>query len=406
VAGVAWPEATGIRARGDQRRTRHRAGLATLTAVFGFLLAATAVIVAPIAGPPAPGTGHPSAGPTDTSALPAARIIRRGAFPHTHWPLASAVGNGSLFVAFVSDSLLDAGEMVRVDTQSLAVTARWPIPAWPSSVVVTTSYVWVAGSARQAPPALPAALNENQVDQFDLSGTLLHTYALDAPFGLAPDGDTVWAEYSDTTHSLLTHLHDGVADPPIQLSGVGDPMDSESGRPLVVCSDGVYVTSYRQVGGAPITMVDRIQGGQVVGHADSLTGYSSPVLSCAVTRGVLIMSSDRQAAPPLVGQHLFDGAPGVDPAATLPGSPAAAIRGGNTVVWLLGAHGYFAVDKDLTPISTGINPIAGDPIVVTGLAQPKAGFAESFTVGGDNLWMVSCTDNPVNVCSVFDLSPT
>jgi hypothetical protein len=423
VADVVWPEATGIRARGDRRRTQYRATAATLTAMFVVLAAATTAIAAPMAERPVPGTSSGPVVPTTTAtaeptgsstpsptgvpsltALPLpARILRQGTFSHIRWPSAMAVGDGSLFAAFTPqpNSPQSPGEMVRINAQTMAVTARWPIAAHAVAVAVTSSYVWVASDDGAVTLGQPSTVGANEVQQFDLNGNLQYTYPVNVPVGLAPDGDTVWVLFGPTpgyvAHALLGHLHNGVVDPPTGLSGGSDPTDSRIGRPLVVCPDGVYVGTY---GASPTALViDHIVNGQIVEHGSPPTTYVSPVLTCGKARGVLIVGSSDGVDPPFTWWPMFLGITTANlPVLRLPDS-ARPISASSTVVWLQGNGGYSALDKDLNPIDT---PITLD---AAGISTPFSGYFTSVAPGGDNLWVVACSDAPANVCIVVDLAP-
>jgi hypothetical protein len=283
----------------------------------------------------------------------------------------------------------------------MAVTARWSAAGWPEAVVVTTSYVWVAGTDGAQLVGQPLLANANQVQQFDLNGSLVHTYTVDTPTALAGDGDTVWVVYGPGPggrDSLLAHLHDGVADPPTTLSSAGDPQDSQNGNPLVVCPDGVYAAT------STPALVDHIQNGRIVGHVGPLTGYYSPVLTCAPTRGVVIVATARtletdRSATSFIGQRLFTGTQAVGPTITLPDS-ANAIGAGSAVVWLQGEHGYSAIDKNLAPVSAPVT------VSASRLVPADMPFYPAYAVGGDTLWLLACTDAPANVCHVVGFLPS
>jgi RNA polymerase sigma-70 factor (ECF subfamily) len=406
------PDATSVRAHGDKRRTRRRATVATLTALFVVLGAATAAIAAPTAGGPSPTANSApvvppttaSAEPTVTStrapALPAPRNLRQGTFSHDAAPGVMAVGDGSVFAAFAPSPNPNEfpGEMVRIDSQTLEVMALWPITAHAVAVVVTSSYVWVASGNAGPSSGELSPLAPNEVQQFDLNGTPLHTYPMNSPVGLAADGDTVWVLYGPRfgldAHAFLGHLHDGVADPPTTLSGGTDPTGMR--RPLVVCSDGVYAGTYGSASTALV--VDHIQKGRIVDHVSPPPGTVNTVsvLTCGRSRGVLLVASG--GMPATTGWQLFDGTTAVDPAMTLANS-SLPISASSSIVWLRGDDGYSAIDKSLDLIDTPISPGA------VGVSPPYSGYLTSVAAGGDDLWVLTCSYPPTNMCLVVDLAP-
>jgi hypothetical protein len=316
VSGARWPEPGQVRARGDQRGERRRLAAVT-AAVAGVLVLAAAVVLGPATHRPQPPAGTVTPAPTSTaspatSTRPA--VLRQGSITHAVDPLSMTSGHGSLWLAFRAAPIASPGatpgpgELVRVDTQTLKVTAQWPIVGSPEALVVTDHYVWVAGDIFDG---RPPAQNANHVQQFDLAGKLLHTYAIDSPTGMAGQGDSVWIEYGPPSHSgYLAHLHDGVIDPPVLLSGT-NTIDSRNGRSLTVCPDGIYAATADDQGQA--TYVDRVvTAGPAAPVKLPVQGLT--VLGCGAGGGALAVTPDPNGTT--VQQVSVDGP---RPAVTLPG---------------------------------------------------------------------------------------
>jgi hypothetical protein len=282
-----------------------------------------------------------------------------------------ATGHGSLWLGFAAPPAAGAtpgpGELVRVDAQTLTVTAHWPIVGSPAALVVTDHYVWVAGDIFDG---RPPAQNANRVQQFDLAGKPLHTYAVDGPTAMAAQGDSVWVVYGPPS-SHLVHLHDGIADTPLRLGGANE------GGALVVCSDGVYVASVDHQ--AEMTVVDHIVSGKPAAQV-KLPGLGLTVLGCGPHQGVLAVTPDPAAT---TVQQLFVDGRDVAQAKSLPGfsyamgiSDAGAwigLRGGvgaTTQIWLVD-KGSLRQDRPLTiPVDVGLS-VADNRTLWTVTADPQ-----------------------------------
>jgi hypothetical protein len=330
VSGAKWPEPGEVRSRGDQRGARRRVAVVTAL-VGGVLVLAAAAALGPATHRPQPPAGTFTPAPTssasaDTAPSTGPVMLRQGSITHAVEPLSMTSGHGSLWLAFraapvASGAAPGPGELVRVDTQTFKVTARWPIVGSPEAVVVTDHYVWVAGDIFDG---RPPAQNANHVQQFDLAGKLLHTYAIDSPTGMAGQGDSVWIEYGKPSQlGYLAHLHDGLIDPPVRLGGT-NTIDTLYGRSLIACPDGVYAASADAQGQG--TYVDRVGTGGPTAPV-KLPASGLTVLGCGPNGGALAVTPDPDGT---TVQQVFVDGPG--PTVTLPGFSRA--LGFDAGVWI------------------------------------------------------------------------
>jgi hypothetical protein len=397
---ATWPDAAEIRSRGDGAARRRLAGLATAVTVL--LIGALTWWGLPRiddhtpAGPSA--TGPSAAGPSATgSAVPHERIsvLVQTSLTHDAEALSVASGHGSLWLAFRAGPVASAdippgpGELVRLDASTLAVTARWPIVGSPIALVVTDRYVWVAGDVFDA---RPPASNANRVQQFDLTGTLLHTYTVDSPHAMvAAGGDAVWAQYGPSSAMRLARLHDGVADAPLPLDG-DFALDPAHGRPLLTCPDAVYSAVGDSVG--QTTWVTRVVAGAAAGTV-RLRQLSIPTLLCRPGGGVLVVAPNPPSGT--TGYEVFAGpaAPrligSLPPYARALGASgdqvwaAVGTRPGSTRIWLADdgsladASSPITLPLDVVLVATGdrtLWTVSSDP------ARPGATAIVALTVTG------------------------
>src|SRR5262245_19417403 len=247
VGDTDWPEPARIRARGDRRTARTRLAVAASVAVI-LIGVATAVTAAGDGRRPQPPIGTPIPSPTATGptggpfhgSVP--RVADRLTLVTANEPATMALGAGDLWLAGAATPIPaggqpGAGRLFRFDGRTAARKAEWPIAGSPIALVVTAQHVWVASSVGDG---RPPARDANLVQQFTLDGTLLRSYPFVDPFGLVAVGDEVWVEYgSPGDKANLSRLHDGIADPPLTLTGAnpGSP-NAGGGWPLIACPDG------------------------------------------------------------------------------------------------------------------------------------------------------------------------
>jgi hypothetical protein len=299
-------------------------------------------------GPVASSTGVVNPTPTATGTRPV--VLRQGSIMHPYTPVSAVYGAGSLWLAFAGPLNMATDsrppgtmELVRVDVANFTVTARWALPSAPQGLVVTAHAVWVADNSGQ--PNEGGQDSSDQVQEFDLTGRLIHTYSLPAVDTVAAaTGDSVWVDYSLSTlvaTSYLTRLHDGVTDAPRLLAGnavaasVGD-------HALAACADAVYVGTTHISLTANSVAADGVVVNRVVpgGPAQSATGLGVGPLVCGASKGIVAIewrvgpSSTQRSA--VVAQEYFVNGPDAGPSVTLPdrtsllGSCASGIWFGHT----------------------------------------------------------------------------
>jgi hypothetical protein len=333
----------------------------------------------------------PTPTPTGSAAvLRPLAVVRHGVVPSTLALATTAFGQGSLWVALRSLPVPQGvapgpGEVLRVDPRSLAVTAHWSAAGWPAAIVVTDHYVWVAGNNVLGQFPLPG---DNTVQQFDLSGTLLHTYPVSGPVAMAGDGDTVWVEsrWLESNDPLqpgyLDHLHDGVSDQPVQLGGEAGTFGLDEPVQVVVCADGVYALSGNVQGDR--AFVDRVGAGRPATRVSvPLAGY--PQLGCGPGQGVLMVATDTTTSS---AQQLL-GAQTVGPLVALP-DYSRLIGTTDTGVWI----GRSNLDNN--PPSTQVSLIDKNFVLRSDTLTVLGGFPTCFATDGATLWTVAPLQAPPN----------
>jgi hypothetical protein len=298
-------------------------------------------------------------------------------------------GHGSLWAADLAipigpQSPPGPGELFRIDPRSLTVTAHWAAVGSPVAIVVTDHYVWVAGGAGDIRDHRPPAWGASHVQQFDLSGTLLHTYAVDTPVAMAGDGDTVWIEYGHPGGAgYLGHLHDGVADPPVQLGGSASTLGQNAPTLLVRCADGVYAVSVNeQLGSA---FVDRVVAGRPAARV-TLPLQGRPQLGCGPGQGVMMITANAASS---LAQQVLVGAEAAGPSVALPGQ-SGALGTADNGVWI----GRFVLLSDpqgtteISLLDKNFLPRSGT------LLMP--GEVEASATDGVTLWVITTTFDPNN----------
>lgn len=279
-----WPSVDQLKTRARHRAVRRGAA----AAVAAGLVVATAALVG--AHVPARGTRPPVVIPGTSPAVTrtaALRVASTVAIVAPRSVLAAAAGHGSFWYTTAPAGSTFSGKpghLVRVDQDSLRRMSDWPVVGSPVAVVVAAGYVWVAGDRAdwvagkgETPP-----LGADTVQQFDLTGRLVHTYQVPGPTQLVDaGGDAVWVEYSASASGRphVARLRDGTATPTFQL----DYLPVEGVAPLAVCPDGIYAVSQDLSGidhGVVVTHVQRFSpGGAALGEA-TVTDSGFAALTC------------------------------------------------------------------------------------------------------------------------------
>jgi hypothetical protein len=304
---VALLDVDRVRARGDRWRVRHRRVTTTMASVLVLLFLGVVAIavtaggrregIAPVGPATFPGTVastavSPPLAVTGTRPV----VLRQGDIAHRYAPVSAAYGAGSLWLVFATPLDLRTGyrppgtvDLVRVDVANFTVTAHWALPSSPQGLAVTDHDVWVADNSGRSSEG--GSDNSDQVQEFDLTGQLVHTYSIpaagvvDVDTAAAGPGDTAWVDYTisnGTAYAYLSLLHDGVADPPLPLDGAVN----FGTHALAVCPDGIYV-------GAVHTGPGLVEVGMVVNRvvpgrpAESVTGLAMGPLACGARGGVV-----------------------------------------------------------------------------------------------------------------------
>jgi hypothetical protein len=313
-----------VRALSDQRRSRRRrAAIVTIAsgACLGFaatqLLPANRDSSAPVGAQPTGAAAPMTSGRTV--------VLRQATVTH---PLASGNGGGQIIAAagyghgdlwLALPSRLSnsdgsppiPGDLVRVDPQTLAVTGTWPTIDWPISVVVSDNYVWVSGVRT---PVDPSTNDIDEVQQFDLQGTLRHTYPLTmmgAP--VAAQGDAAWT--TGVPAPSIRRLHDGSIDPPTHLPGM-----TVSIPQVAVCAGDVYVaTQDEQHRGA---FVERISPGEPMAETFVPGSFDLASPACGPSQGALLFTYTWTSAHTIettrsTARHIFVSGTQVGPAVTV-----------------------------------------------------------------------------------------
>jgi hypothetical protein len=287
---VTWSAPERVRGRGNQRRARRWLTTAT-TAVVGVVGLVAGAALAPAAlhlGPPLAG-----ATPVAPSTVPT--VLHQGTITGLTGPapIAMAYGAGSLWLAQMSPTTGSApGTLFRVDPSTLAVLSRWPIAASPSAIVATDHYLWVAGISDSVDRF---TLGADAIQQFDLSGSVVHTYSLINPLTMIGDGDSVWVEYGQPLDQLA-RLHDGLSDPPLHTTaGPFMPGAIIGEQPLVMCPSGIYAATTDL--GAHFPTVIQIRSGRIVSQVQPIAPVTG--LGCGPGQGLLAVVAE------VLAQHLF-----------------------------------------------------------------------------------------------------
>ena len=349
-ARVDWPQAPEIRVRGDRRATRHRVAGAAVA-----VLACAALVAVMIVARPALRAAPRPPAATSPTGLGSAVLRSLTSYVHDTEATAIAVGEGSLWLAYRANFEKPGpvpGELVRLDLASLNVVSRWPIVSSPSSVVVTSAGVWVAGDIFDGKVDV---LGPDTVQEFTLDGTLRRTYDIVSPFELAadPTDGSVWVRHGRPTDegTYVSNLNEGVAKPITPLSGA-NPL---GGPAIVACPDGIYAAS--QNFEASSTRVQRFGGNRVASEAivDG-TGFVS--LACAET-GVNLAVTSQSAA---VYRLDFGGGSPTKLLDRLPTSQVLAVSSG--LMWLdtvqpTGDSRVWALDPRQVLIGVGVDVPAG-----------------------------------------------
>jgi hypothetical protein len=264
ATGAVWPEAEAIRARGRRRRQRGRITMITVVSL-GLALLGIAAAVLPADGQPRPITAVATTPTTPsiwsgitppTATLPTSTSTR--AVILRQMGIAAA---GVLQARFAAGSLWmldkpalagpDPGSsqpvlLVRFDPTTQRVLTRWPIMPYPLALAVTDHYVWVGGATGSGTHALWVG----EVDQYDFTGRLVHTYpdhVVDAMASAA--GDSVWV--SETLYpsytTTLALLHNGFHVTPAMLT-TPSGANGFYGSSIAVCPDGIFASRTYLVG--------------------------------------------------------------------------------------------------------------------------------------------------------------
>lgn len=129
------------------------------------------------------------------------------------------------------------GQVQRVDPDSGAVSAGWPVGGAPVAMAAGQS-VWVATGRATGP--IPAA-GGDQVLQFAKSGQLLASYPVPNPAGVVAYGDAAVVAYQLPSGAYLRRLSGGTADPGVRLAAAGRSL----GTSVVWCPDNrVWAASF------------------------------------------------------------------------------------------------------------------------------------------------------------------
>jgi hypothetical protein len=306
---AVWLAPDQVRVLGSRRRSRHRLAVAVAVAMGMVLVTLGATLPPTVLRPPQPVSVAPS-----TNARTGPVVAHQGAVqlptPVAGHTQLMAYGAGSLWLAVMDPEHTHVpGTLLRVDPRTLTVISRWPIAAETTAVVVTDHFVWVAGQFNGD----PLVWNGNLVQQFDLSGRVIHSYGLDSPSAMIGQGDSIWVVYGPFTNDL-SYLHDGTTDPPlISRDGLYFGNLPHSGQEMVVCPDGLYVAAQgpNPLAQPPQTTVSRIVSGRLAALAHIT--WPATGLACAPGGGIFITEGDRWV------RRLFLAGQTVGPYVAIPG---------------------------------------------------------------------------------------
>lgn len=306
--------------------------------------------------PTVPAPSRPaSAAPIPSRSPAVIRVAARYRLPIASSGPAAVLGH-DLWVALVHLPMRHIGatdtpgHLVDLDTRTGRVRATVDIGSYPSGIVASDDRIWVA----TVPGDIhPPARDAHRVTEFDRHGTVIHRYHVPDPEAITSAPAGVWVMTYTGGVTRLQHIHDGHADPPVNI-----PDMTATGDAVAECPDGLY-SAGTDVGGMGVVTRFSRTGKDPHSTRVTWTGYAH--LTCT-DNGVLLTSHNS------ITRITADGATST---ITPPSGRIQATAATATGIWLLvdpehGSH------FDLVPVDPG-KPAVGRPHPIPGTSTIAGG---------------------------------